>query len=73
MDKGAWWTTVHRGHKDSDMTEALSTQAHTYTPSLLGLSSTSPQSHPSGMGREQAPGHRQGADTMRHRVVCISA
>ena len=21
MDKGAWWTTVHEGHKELDMTE----------------------------------------------------
>ena len=23
MDRGAWWATVHRGHKESDMTEWL--------------------------------------------------
>ena len=22
MDRGAWWATVHGGHKESDMTEA---------------------------------------------------
>ena len=22
MDRGAWWVTVHRGHKESDTTEA---------------------------------------------------
>ena len=27
-DKGAWWATVHGGHKELDMTERLST--HTY-------------------------------------------
>ena len=25
MDRGAWWATVHRGHKESDMTEQLNT------------------------------------------------
>ena len=25
MDRGAWWATVHRGHKESDMIEWLST------------------------------------------------
>ena len=24
MDRGAWWTAVHRGHKESDRTESLS-------------------------------------------------
>ena len=23
MDRGAWWATVHGGHKDSDVTEQL--------------------------------------------------
>ena len=23
MDRGAWWATVHWGHKESDMTEQL--------------------------------------------------
>ena len=23
MDRGAWWTTVHGGHKESDTTEQL--------------------------------------------------
>ena len=23
MDRGAWWATVHGGHKESDMTEQL--------------------------------------------------
>ena len=23
MDRGAWWATVHRGHKESDTTEAI--------------------------------------------------
>ena len=23
MDRGAWWATVHEGHKESDMTEQL--------------------------------------------------
>ena len=25
MDRGAWWATVHRGHKESDMTEHITT------------------------------------------------
>ena len=25
MDRGSWWATVHGGHKESDMTEQLST------------------------------------------------
>ena len=25
MDRGAWWATVHGGHKESDTTERLST------------------------------------------------
>ena len=25
MDTGAWWTTVHGGHNELDMTERLST------------------------------------------------
>ena len=24
MDRGAWWVTVHGGHKESDMTQQLS-------------------------------------------------
>jgi len=24
MDRGAWWATVHGGHKESDITEQLS-------------------------------------------------
>ena len=28
MDRGAWWATIHGGHKESDMTERLSTDAH---------------------------------------------
>ena len=28
MDREAWWATVHRAHKESDMTEQLKT-AHT--------------------------------------------
>ena len=31
MDRGAWWATVHGGHKESDMTERLSTHRHTHT------------------------------------------
>ena len=31
MDRGAWWTTVHWGCKDSDMTEYLHTHTHTRT------------------------------------------
>ena len=27
MDRGAWWATVHEGHKESDMTEWLSMHA----------------------------------------------
>ena len=27
-DRGAWWATVHGGHKESDTTEQLSTQSH---------------------------------------------
>ena len=23
MDKGAWWAMVHKGHRESDMTEQL--------------------------------------------------
>ena len=28
MDRGAWWATVHGGHKESDTTERLSTGLH---------------------------------------------
>ena len=28
MDKGAWWGTVHGGHKESDTTEQLSPRTH---------------------------------------------
>ena len=31
MDRGAWWATVHGGHKKLDMTERLSACAHTHT------------------------------------------
>ena len=27
MDRGAWWATVHGSHKESDMTEQVSTHA----------------------------------------------
>ena len=30
MDRGAWCTTVHGGHKESDMTEQLSMQDFTH-------------------------------------------
>ena len=30
VDRGAWWATVHEGHKEVDMTEQLSTYAHPY-------------------------------------------
>ena len=30
MDRGAWWATVPWGHKESDMTEQLSTPVYTY-------------------------------------------
>ena len=30
VDRGAWWATVHGGHKEVDMTEQLSTYAHPY-------------------------------------------
>ena len=26
--RGAWWTTVHEGHKESDMTEQLTIHIH---------------------------------------------
>ena len=49
MDRGAWWATVHGGHKESDMTEQLSTAQEyslvgggTYLePGLLALSPSS--------------------------------
>ena len=28
MDGGAWWATVHGGHKELDMTEQLNTSLH---------------------------------------------
>ena len=28
MDRGAWWATVHRGAKESDMTEVTEHVAH---------------------------------------------
>ena len=28
MDRGVWWTIVHGGHKELDMTERLSTAQH---------------------------------------------
>ena len=28
MDRGAWWATVHGGHKELDMTERLSTMLY---------------------------------------------
>ena len=40
MDRGAWWATVHGGHKKLDMTERLSacacvhTRTHTHTTRL---------------------------------------
>ena len=27
MDRGAWWATVYKGHKESDMTEQLNIHA----------------------------------------------
>ena len=39
MDRGAWWATVHGGHKESDTTERTHTHTHAhfnvYTPFLL--------------------------------------
>ena len=29
MDRGAWWATVYKGHKESDMTEQLNIHAQT--------------------------------------------
>ena len=37
MDRGAWWATVHGGHKESDMTEQLSTAQHRLTPTSLSF------------------------------------
>ena len=37
MDRGAWWATVHGGHKESDTTEQLThthTHAHTHTANV---------------------------------------
>ena len=31
INRGAWWATVHGGHKESDMTERARTRAHTHT------------------------------------------
>ena len=31
MDRGAWWATVHGGHKKLDMTEHAHTYTHTHT------------------------------------------
>ena len=31
MGKGAWWATVHWGHKELDMTEQLTHTPHTHT------------------------------------------
>ena len=28
MDRGAWWATVHKGYRESDMTEPLNTHTH---------------------------------------------
>ena len=39
MDTGAWWTTVHGGHKELDTTEQLSTAQHDplrFKPVLVG-------------------------------------
>ena len=30
MNRGAWWATVHGGHKESDTTEVTNTQLYTY-------------------------------------------
>ena len=30
MGRGAWWATVHGGHKESDMTEHTHTCTHMY-------------------------------------------
>ena len=39
MDRGAWWATVHGGHKESDTTERARTHTHAHfnvcTPFLL--------------------------------------
>ena len=32
MDRGAWWTTVHGGCKESDTTEWLTLSLFTYVP-----------------------------------------
>ena len=40
MGRGAWWATVHGGHKELDMTEQLST--HTHISCLRGHLSTGP-------------------------------
>ena len=37
MDRGAWWATVHGGHKEWDMTERLSPAQHMIPKSMLGL------------------------------------
>ena len=29
MDRGAWWATVYKGHKESDTTEQLNIHAQT--------------------------------------------
>ena len=35
MNKGAWWATVHGGHKELDSTEPLSTHTHTHTHTYI--------------------------------------
>ena len=30
MDRGAWWATVHRGHKELDTTERLTLHIYLY-------------------------------------------
>ena len=44
MDRGAWWVTVHGGHKKSDTTEATLHIQH--RPCLCLLLLFQPQFHP---------------------------
>ena len=38
MDRGAWWATVHGGHKESDKTERLTnTNIQIYNNNIISL------------------------------------
>ena len=41
LDRGAWWVTVHGGHKELGVTERMHTHTHTHPLYLLRLMRTS--------------------------------